>query len=1364
MWPFADDPVVDEAFGDVAARQLRLDMGRGNWAPARDFLATIDDPDDRAFYVQAASHVEGVDDWIDDWIDADPRATAAHPDPRRPRGAQPATRVRRELPRRGHRTRPRRPHPVDVPGAHRPGPAGRHRRDRDAGSGRRSPGTAGTGWPTSTCSSSSAPSGAARSPRCTVSPRGYCADMPAGNPLGALTAVAYVEHWLEIPDGRKPRTSGSPTSSMTCGRPPTGRCGTPSTPSSPAGPPRTTCSRWRSRWPATGGRPGSSSTSSATSSPNGRGPTSATPAGGSPPPAKRPTAGSERNSSSGALTRSTAHAQAAQVGDEVRVAAVDVVHVRRPRSRPSAHRPAMTRPAPARMSVARTGAPDSRSRPRTTAWWPSVRMSAPSRTISFTNMNRPSKMFSVISEAPSLTAARPIAIGSRSVAKPGNGSVTMSTAVGRSVHPYPERCRPASRPRPPAVTSLSSAISRKRRVDAVHGDVAAGHRRARTPRCRRRSGRRRWRGATGRSASTPSIAQRRRAGAVDLGAHRGEHLADVDDLRLAGRVVDLRDALGQHGRHQQVLGGADAREVQPDRRAAQPARRGGDDEAVLAGDLGAHPGQAGDVHVQAARADRVAARVGHPHVPAAGQQRPEHADRRAQPADQVVVGLGARLLGHVDDSTPSSAVERRPSQPSRRSTSAMIAMSVIRGTLVITRAARRQQRGRHQLERGVLRADHGDLAGQPGAALDPDHIHAGHRRVRRRAPRCSVARRCAMAVHLTRIYTKTGDAGTTRLGNNERVAKTDPRIAAYADVDECNAAIGVALALGDLADDLRGVLTARAERPVRRRRRPVQPDRAPDPPYPPLRVTEEYVTRLEGWCDEFNARLSKLDSFILPGGTAGRGAAARGPHGRPARRALGLGADRGRPRPHQRRCPAKYLNRLSDLLFILARAANPGRRREVGPGRRARDRLHHVELWVAALSRPVPACRRPRPRRGPPGRPGRVMKWNSWRRSLVVIALLAPGGCACLPSWKPVAMPGGPVTVRDITTCDSRWYARRLALRPSLRRDEPRRAALDLGARAHHVPVRADSVLSSVACSGRRLVALGAASGGVHGNPRTATWHGDPTGLTEVVAPFELYGGPDAISVDRLAAGPTGFLITGRRLSPRTGLAAAAVWTSPDGGAFTLAAVIDEATTAGAAVPVPDGWSLVGARGATLRTAAAWRSPAGASRSETLSDTATRQPGRHGGGRSVRARTVDEALARSVSWRWRHAGGRRAGSPIRHLEPRSGRHLAGRRRVRLRGRAVDHRPGSGHRRRVRDRLRRHHLPPVAQRERRLVAGDPPPGRAGPAVGGGLFGRPRTPGHRHHPLDPKHLSPTGDPANSCPHTVPSTSARRTDLGS
>jgi cob(I)alamin adenosyltransferase len=179
-----------------------------------------------------------------------------------------------------------------------------------------------------------------------------------------------------------------------------------------------------------------------------------------------------------------------------------------------------------------------------------------------------------------------------------------------------------------------------------------------------------------------------------------------------------------------------------------------------------------------------------------------------------------------------------------------------------------------------------------------------------------------MAVHLTRIYTRTGDAGQTRLGNNEQVTKTDPRIAAYADTDECNAALGVALALGGLPPDVRTVLTA-----VQNDLFDVGADLcnpvAQNPPYPPLRITQEYVTRLEGWCDEYNEGLPALDSFVLPGGTPGAALlhVARTVARRAERSAWALvAADPERTGA----LPATYLNRLSDLLFILARVANPG--------------------------------------------------------------------------------------------------------------------------------------------------------------------------------------------------------------------------------------------------------------------------------------------------------------------------------------------------------------------------------------------------------------------------------------------------------
>jgi cob(I)alamin adenosyltransferase len=178
-----------------------------------------------------------------------------------------------------------------------------------------------------------------------------------------------------------------------------------------------------------------------------------------------------------------------------------------------------------------------------------------------------------------------------------------------------------------------------------------------------------------------------------------------------------------------------------------------------------------------------------------------------------------------------------------------------------------------------------------------------------------------VAIHLTRIYTKTGDDGTTALGDMSRVRKTDARVIAYADCDETNAAIGVALALGELPDRLVAVL------------RTVQNDLfdlgadlctpvVPEPAHPPLRVENSYVERLEGWCDEFNADLAKLDSFILPGGTPAAALLhqARTLARRAERSAWALvEADPERTN----RTAVLYLNRLSDLLFILARVANP---------------------------------------------------------------------------------------------------------------------------------------------------------------------------------------------------------------------------------------------------------------------------------------------------------------------------------------------------------------------------------------------------------------------------------------------------------
>jgi cob(I)alamin adenosyltransferase len=178
-----------------------------------------------------------------------------------------------------------------------------------------------------------------------------------------------------------------------------------------------------------------------------------------------------------------------------------------------------------------------------------------------------------------------------------------------------------------------------------------------------------------------------------------------------------------------------------------------------------------------------------------------------------------------------------------------------------------------------------------------------------------------MAVHITRVYTKVGDNGTSALGDGSRVSKTDPRLAAYADVDEANSAIGVALALGELTDEIADVLRA-----VQNDLFDVGADLCapvvPDPKYPPLRITESYVERLEAWCDEFNGRLEKLTSFILPGGSPGAALlhVARTVTRRAERGAWALiEVDAERTNV----LAARYLNRLSDLLFVLSRVANP---------------------------------------------------------------------------------------------------------------------------------------------------------------------------------------------------------------------------------------------------------------------------------------------------------------------------------------------------------------------------------------------------------------------------------------------------------
>jgi cob(I)alamin adenosyltransferase len=169
-------------------------------------------------------------------------------------------------------------------------------------------------------------------------------------------------------------------------------------------------------------------------------------------------------------------------------------------------------------------------------------------------------------------------------------------------------------------------------------------------------------------------------------------------------------------------------------------------------------------------------------------------------------------------------------------------------------------------------------------------------------------------VRLTKIYTRGGDAGETSLGDGSRVSKLDARIAAYGTVDELNAAVGVVVA-GACHETIRELLVR-----VQNELFDLGADLSvPSEHAARLRVTQEQVDRLEDECDRFNAELPDLKSFVLPGGSAAaaRLHVARTVCRRAEREALvAAGAHDVNP------LAIVYLNRLADLLFILARAAN----------------------------------------------------------------------------------------------------------------------------------------------------------------------------------------------------------------------------------------------------------------------------------------------------------------------------------------------------------------------------------------------------------------------------------------------------------
>jgi cob(I)alamin adenosyltransferase len=177
-----------------------------------------------------------------------------------------------------------------------------------------------------------------------------------------------------------------------------------------------------------------------------------------------------------------------------------------------------------------------------------------------------------------------------------------------------------------------------------------------------------------------------------------------------------------------------------------------------------------------------------------------------------------------------------------------------------------------------------------------------------------------MSVHLTRIYTRTGDDGTTGLSDFSRVSKSDARLVAYADCDEANAAIGVAIALGHPEQRIVHVLQ-QVQNDLFDAGADLSTPVVENPGYPALRITQPYIDRLEGWCDELNEDLPPLNSFVLPGGSPLSALlhVAR----TVTRRAERSAWEATQQHPSDTSAlPAKYLNRLSDLLFILCRAVN----------------------------------------------------------------------------------------------------------------------------------------------------------------------------------------------------------------------------------------------------------------------------------------------------------------------------------------------------------------------------------------------------------------------------------------------------------
>jgi hypothetical protein len=245
----------------------------------------------------------------------------------------------------------------------------------------------------------------------------------------------------------------------------------------------------------------------------------------------------------------------------------------------------------------------------------------------------------------------------------------------------------------------------------------------------------------------------------------------------------------------------------------------------------------------------------------------------------------------------------------------------------------------------------------------------------------------------------------------------------------------------------------------------------------------------------------------------------------------------------------------------------------------------------------------------------------TWRRRFLAVALaglLLPAGCTPAkespptfePAWRKASLPTpagavGRLVLRDAAVCDGRWFvvgavqdqAGGTVPAAWSSADGTAWATVRIAAKTYYGK---QNVLSSVACRGGVMAALGAKVGGAHGNPRTSSWRQTPDGvLHEVTAPFELFGGPQAVNVVRLDAGPAGWLISGNRMS------GAAAWVSPDAAVFRiverapgLASGAAGETWAFDGTAGADGWLMVGGvlpKGRIDRDPTGWRSADGVS-------------------------------------------------------------------------------------------------------------------------------------------------------------------------